>query len=48
MPARMAAPPAACTGPIGLPNTTTPAIAPISGSRLTKAPATSADTRLCP
>ena len=35
-------------GPAGSPKTTTPATAPTSGSRLRKAPATSADTRLCP
>jgi hypothetical protein len=39
MPATMAAPPAKMT---------TPARAPTSGSRLRNAPATSADTRLCP
>jgi hypothetical protein len=48
MPAMIAAPPSACGGPAGSPKTTTPAIAPTSGSILTKAPATSADTRLCP
>ena len=47
MPARMATPPASCTGPAGSPKTTTPATAPTSGSRLRKAPATSADTRPC-
>ncbi len=44
----MAAPPAAWVGPNGLAKTTTPAMAPTSGSRLRNAPATSADTRLCP
>ncbi len=48
MPAMMAVPPMAWTGPAGSPKTTMPAIAPTSGSMLTKAPATSADTRLCP
>ena len=48
MPARMARPPATCTSPTGLPNATTPAMAPTSGSRFRKAPATSADTRLWP
>jgi hypothetical protein len=48
MPATMAAPPATCTGPSGLPKMATPAMAPTSGSRLRNAPATSADTRLCP
>ncbi len=48
MPTIMAAPPASCPEPNGLPKTTTPAIAPTSGSRLRNAPATSDDTRLCP
>jgi hypothetical protein len=48
MPATIAAPPAACSGPTGSPNTTIPATAPTSGSRLRKAPASSAAMRLCP
>jgi hypothetical protein len=48
MPARMAAPPAICFRPAGLAKKTTPAMAPTSGSRFRNAPATSADTRLCP
>jgi hypothetical protein len=44
----MAMPPAICPGPNGLPNRTTPATMPTSGSMLKKAPATSAGTRLCP
>ncbi len=48
MPARIAAPPATCAGPTGLPKTTAPATAPTKGSRLRNAPAISADTRLCP
>jgi hypothetical protein len=48
MPTMIAAPPTAWAGPAGSPNTTTPARAPTSGSMFTKAPATSADTRLCP
>jgi hypothetical protein len=48
MPATMAAPPPTWTGPSGLPKMATPAMAPTSGSRLRNAPATSADTRLCP
>ena len=47
MPVTMPAPPASCTGPSGLPKSTTPMAAPKSGSRLRKAPATSAFTRLC-
>ena len=48
MPATMAAPPANSAIPTGSPNTPAPAMAPTSGSRLRNAPATSADTRLCP
>lgn len=48
MPAMMAAPPATCTGPAGSPNRMMPATAPTSGSMLRKAPATSADTQVCP
>jgi hypothetical protein len=48
MPATMAAPPTACGTPTGFPNTTAPAMAPTSGSRLRNAPATSAETLLCP
>jgi hypothetical protein len=48
MPATMAAPPAAWVSPAGSPNATTPITAPTSGSRFRKAPATSAETRLCP
>jgi hypothetical protein len=48
MPAMMATPPAAWTGPTGLPKRTMPAVAPTSGSMLTKAPAISAATRLWP
>src|SRR6266568_7811185 len=48
MPAMMAAPPVTCAGPTGSANTTMPATAPTSGSRLRKAPATSAGIRLCP
>ena len=48
MPATMATPPAICARPTGSPNTTAPAMAPTSGSRFRNAPATSADTRLCP
>jgi hypothetical protein len=48
MPAMIAAPPSAWAGPAGSPKMTMPAIAPTSGSMLTNAPATSADTRLCP
>ena len=48
MPATIARPPAICPGPTGSPNATAPAMAPTSGSRFRKAPATSADTRLCP
>ncbi len=44
----MAAPPATWVGPNGFAKMTTPAMAPTSGSRLRNAPATSADTRLCP
>jgi hypothetical protein len=47
MPARIATPPASCTGPSGLAKSTVPAMAPTSGSRFRKAPATSADTRVC-
>jgi len=47
MPVTMPAPPASCTGPSGLPKSTTPMAAPKSGSRLRNAPATSAFTRLC-
>jgi hypothetical protein len=46
MPATMAAPPAIWAGPAGSPNANTPTTAPTSGSRLRKAPATSAETRL--
>jgi hypothetical protein len=48
MPITIVAPPAACTGPTGSPNTTTPASAPTSGSRLRKAPAASAEIRFWP
>ena len=48
MPATMAAPPATCARPTGSPNAAAPTMAPTSGSRLRNAPATSADTRLCP
>ena len=48
MPARIAAPPVTCAGPTGLPKATAPAAAPTRGSRLTNAPAISADTWLCP
>ena len=48
MPATMAAPPTACGTPTGSPNATAPAMAPTSGSRLRNAPATSAETLLCP
>ena len=48
MPATMAAPPATWARPTGSPNAAAPAMAPTSGSRLRNAPATSADTRLCP
>ena len=48
MPAMMAAPPAACGTPAGSPNATAPAMAPTSGSKLRNAPATSAETLLCP
>ena len=48
MPATMAAPPATWTSPTGSPNAAAPAMAPTSGSRLRNAPATSAETRLCP
>jgi hypothetical protein len=44
----IAAPPSACAGPAGLPKNTMPATAPTSGSMFTKAPATSAETRLWP
>jgi len=44
----IAAPPASWAGPSGSANSTVPAIAPTSGSRLTNAPATSARTRLWP
>jgi hypothetical protein len=47
MPVTMPTPPASCTGPSGLPKSTTPIAAPNRGSRLRKAPATSAVTRLC-
>ena len=48
MPATMATPPAACARPTGSPNATAPAMPPTSGSRLRNAPATSAETLLCP
>jgi hypothetical protein len=48
MPATMATPPTACGTPTGFPNATAPATAPTSGSRLRNAPATSAETLLCP
>ena len=47
MPTRIAAPPAICAGPSASWNATAPVSAPISGSRLTKAPATAAGTRAC-
>jgi hypothetical protein len=47
MPARIAAPPAACAGPNASWNATVPASEPTSGSRFTNAPASSADTRVC-
>src|SRR5689334_554239 len=40
--------PSACHDPNGLPNASTPAATPTTGSRLTNAPASSADTRACP
>jgi hypothetical protein len=46
IPTPMAAAPVSWSGPNGLPNMTTPAITPTSGSMLMKAPATSALTRL--
>lgn len=48
MPARMATAPPTCCRPAGLPNSTTPATAPTSGSMLRNAPATSARIRACP
>jgi hypothetical protein len=48
MPTMIAAPPTARGGPAGSPNMTMPTRVPTSGSMFTKAPATSADTRLCP
>ncbi|HEX3924356.1 MAG TPA: hypothetical protein VHY31_18875 [Streptosporangiaceae bacterium] len=48
MPARMAAPPSTWTRVTGSANTTAPAIAPTSGSRLRNAPATLAGTRVWP
>jgi hypothetical protein len=48
MPPTIAVPPISWTGPAGLPNRTIPATAPTSGSMLTNAPATTAETRLCP
>ena len=45
MPARIASPPSACFGPTASWNATTPVSAPMSGSRLTNAPASSAGTR---
>ncbi len=47
MPARIAAPPAICSGPKTSWNATAPVSAPTSGSRFTNAPASSADTRAC-
>ena len=40
--------PSACEDPNGLPNASTPAATPTTGSRLTNAPASSACTRACP
>jgi hypothetical protein len=48
MPTRMAAPQAISPRLAGSPKTTAPAAAPTTGSRLTKAPAISADTLLWP
>ena len=48
IPVRMAAAPMAWGAPTGSPNTSAPAAAPTSGSRFTKAPASSAGTRAWP
>jgi hypothetical protein len=48
IPARTATPPTAWGRPTGSPKTTTPAMAPTTGSRLRKAPAISGATRACP
>jgi hypothetical protein len=40
-------PPSSCVPPTASPNATAPVAAPTSGSRLTNAPATSAETRVC-
>jgi hypothetical protein len=48
IPATIAVPPPTWRSPAGSPNTAMPASAPMSGSRLRNAPATSAETFFCP